>query len=230
MTISVTNKLVTVTGVVIQDILIVTVTKSVHRDILDWTAETVVAVIVQTVNHVIISVDLAPMVVRTVLSKHIVTIPVRKDILAQTVHGNVHLTVSQTHVYTQMDRVGVLQDGLVIIVPQLVMMDILAHTAYGNVHLTVSLAHVDTLTEGVLVMLVGWDIIVPKHVSSLTEKIVSTLAVCNVIITFVTNLMDNAFLVVKMDFMVNCVLEKICREIRICPVPACWLLDCQFPY
>lgn len=105
--------------------------------------------------------------------------------MAQTVHGNVHLTVSQTHVDTRTDGVVVFQDGLVITVPQFVIMNILAHTAYGNVHLTVSLAHVDTLTGGVLVMLVGWDIIVPK---------------------------------------------KICRKIRICPVPGIWLLGCQFPY
>lgn len=42
-----------------------------------------------------------------------------KDILAQTVPGCVHLTVSLTPVDTQMDRVlPVLQDGLVIIVLQ----------------------------------------------------------------------------------------------------------------
>lgn len=136
-------------------------------------------------NHVIISVDLVPTVVRTVLSEHNVTILVTKDILAQTVHGNVHLTVSPTYVDPRTDLVVVLQDGLVITVPQFVKMDTLAHTAYGNVHLTVSLAHVDTLTGGVLVMLVGWKIIVPK---------------------------------------------KSCRKIRKCPVPAFWLLGCQFPY
>lgn len=43
---------------------------------------------------------------------------VTKDILAQTVHGNVHLTVSPTHVDTRTDFVVVLQDGLVIPVPQ----------------------------------------------------------------------------------------------------------------
>lgn len=105
--------------------------------------------------------------------------------MAQTVHGNVHLTVSRTLADPRTDRVVVLQDGLVITVPQFVIMDTLAHTAHGNVHLTVRLAHVDTLTGGVLVMLVGWDIIVPKN---------------------------------------------ICRKIRICPVPAFWLLGCQFPY
>lgn len=43
---------------------------------------------------------------------------VTKDILAQTVHGNVHLTVSLTHVDTRTDCVVVFQDGLVITVPQ----------------------------------------------------------------------------------------------------------------
>lgn len=75
--------------------------------------------------------------------------------MAQTVHGNVLLTVSPTHVDPRTDCVVVLQDGLVITVPQFVMMDTLAHTAYGNVHLTVSQAHVNTLTGGVPVMRVG---------------------------------------------------------------------------
>lgn len=43
---------------------------------------------------------------------------VTKDILAQTVHGNVLLTVSPTYVDTRTDCVVVLQDGLVITVPQ----------------------------------------------------------------------------------------------------------------
>lgn len=39
------------------------------------------------------------------------------------------------------------------------------------------------------------------------EKIVGNLAVCNVLITHVTDLQDDVFLVVKMDFMVNFVIE-----------------------
>lgn len=58
------------------------------------------------------------MVVRTGTLVHFVLMPVRKDILAETVHGCVHQTVNLTHVETQTDRVlPVLQDGRVIIVP-----------------------------------------------------------------------------------------------------------------
>lgn len=44
-----------------------------------------------------------------------------KDISAQTVQGNVHLTVNLTHVDMQMDHVLVLQVGWVIIVLQVML-------------------------------------------------------------------------------------------------------------
>lgn len=46
---------------------------------------------------------------------------VLKDISAQTVQGNVHLTVNLTHVNMQMDHVLVLQVGWVKIVPQVIL-------------------------------------------------------------------------------------------------------------
>lgn len=56
-TLHVTNRPDIVTGDVNLDTLAMTVTKSVHLDILDWIAENVVVAIVQTMNHVTTSVE-----------------------------------------------------------------------------------------------------------------------------------------------------------------------------
>lgn len=163
-TLLVTNRLDSVTEDVNLDILIMTVTKSVHLDIMDWIAENVVTDTVQTMNHVTMSVEYAQLVVRTAILELIVITVARKDILAQTAHEYVHPSVN--------------------------------------------LIHVDTRTDRVLpVMQVILVLIVPKHVFSLMVTIVDNLAVCNVIITHVTDLPDDVFLVVKMDSMVNCVIE-----------------------
>lgn len=50
--------------------------------------------------------------------EHFVLMLVKRDILEQTVPGNVHLTVNLTHVDIRMDHVLVLQAGWVIIVLQ----------------------------------------------------------------------------------------------------------------
>lgn len=88
--------------------------------------------------------------------------------------------------------------------------DILAKTVYGSVPLTVNLTHVSTRTDGAIAVQDGWVIIVQNLVSSPMVKIVGTHAVCNVIITHVTDLMEDASLAVKIDFMVSSVKEKIC--------------------
>lgn len=76
-----------------QDILTVTVPMSVHRDTLDRTAKNNVADSVLTENHVINSVECVIVVVGMDTLGTNVTYPVKKDILAQTVHKCVHLTV-----------------------------------------------------------------------------------------------------------------------------------------
>lgn len=60
-------------------------------------------------NHVITSMEFVQVAVWTVSSEQIVIILVKTDILAETVHGNVHLTVKVTHVGTQTDGVHVPQ-------------------------------------------------------------------------------------------------------------------------
>lgn len=88
--------------------------------------------------------------------------------------------------------------------------DILAKTVYRSVLLTVNLTHVNTRTDGALAVQDGRVITVQKLVSSPMAKIVGTHAVCNVIITHVTELMEDASLAVKIDFMVSSVKEKMC--------------------
>lgn len=70
-------------------------------------------------DHVTISAECVRVDARTGILELIVRMLVRKDILAQTVPGHVHLTVNLTHVETRTDGVlHVLQDGPVIIVQQ----------------------------------------------------------------------------------------------------------------
>lgn len=74
--------------------------------------------------------------------------------------------------------------------------DILVKTVYGSVPLTANLTHVNTRTDGAFAIQDGRVIIVQNLVSSPMAKIVSTHAVCNVIITLVTDLMEDASLAV----------------------------------
>lgn len=94
------------------------------------------------------------------------------------------------------------------IVTTLVKKDILVHTAQWNVPQTVDPTPAEIRTECVLVLQVGRVITVLKHVLSPMGNTVGTLAICNVIMIHVTDLMEDVSLVVKMAFMVNCVIKK----------------------
>lgn len=127
------------------DIQILAATKSVHRDIMESTAEKHVADTVERTHHVIVSTESVRVVVKMVSLEHIVTILVRKDISVHTVHGFAPQTVNLAHVNTRTDHVLVLQAGWVIIVLQHVMR-LLERIVSTNAVLAVSTRYVTEST------------------------------------------------------------------------------------
>lgn len=105
----------------------------------------------------------------------------------------------------------------------LVTTDIMAETVPGCVHLIAKLAM--SQMESVHVRLVGWVLPVPLHVYSLMEKIVGILAVPTVTISHVTDLMDDAIIVVQADSMVNFVMKDISCRIKMSRVRTVGSLD-----
>lgn len=131
------------------------VAKNALLDILEWTAENVVADIVKTINHVTMSVECVLVVVRTGILRTIVIALVTPVNMAKTVLCNV-LLIAMEHVNTKMDRVNTVRPVGKVTTAAKNVYSRLAITANINAVNIVSTSHVTDLTEAVY--MVVWKI------------------------------------------------------------------------